>query len=115
MPRRNISLPAELDDLARRRGLNVSALAQAAIAEAVDRLDRMAALDAWLDELDVVHGPPSAREVAEAEAWVRATIRVVPASGTEAPVSVPLVRADAAPRAKAKALPAGGPRSRSNS
>ena len=97
----------------------MSALAQIAIIEEVDRLDRMAALDAWLDELDATHGPPSAREVADAEAWVRATIRVVPATGDPSSVSVPLVRAEAAPkrtaRAKAKALPSGRSRSRSTS
>lgn len=71
MARRNISLPDDLDELARRRGLNVSALARGAIVAELERSDRMARLDAWLDELDASHGPPSAEAVAAAEAWVR--------------------------------------------
>jgi post-segregation antitoxin (ccd killing protein) len=70
MARRNISLPSDLDDEARRAGLNVSAIAQRAIAQELDRRRRMAALEEWLDELDAEHGAPSAAAMAEAEAWV---------------------------------------------
>lgn len=69
MTRRNISLPDDLDQAARNQGLNVSALAQQAIVDALDRQSRMAGLDAWLDELDAEHGPPSAEAIAEADAW----------------------------------------------
>lgn len=70
MARRNISLPEDLDRAARAAGLNVSALAQGAVAAELDRRRRMARLDAWLDELDQLHGEPSARMTAEAQAWV---------------------------------------------
>lgn len=69
MARRNISLPDDLDDRARRAGLNVSALAQRAVSLELDRQSRMAQLDAWLDELDASHGAPSARAMAAARDW----------------------------------------------
>jgi len=77
--RRNISLPEDLDEAARAEGLNVSALAQQAIVDALDQRARMARLDAWLDELDARHGPPSGKAVAEAEAWVASGARVAKA------------------------------------
>ena len=70
MARRNISLPDDLDEQARRARLNVSALAQRAVAAELDRRERMARLDAWLDELDAEHGAPSAKAMAEARKWV---------------------------------------------
>lgn len=69
MARRNISLPDDLDGEARRERLNISALAQAAIASELDRRRRMAQLDRWLDELDAEHGAPTAEVLAEARAW----------------------------------------------
>lgn len=69
MARRNISLPNDLDERARRAGLNISALAQQAVAYELARQARMARLDAWLDELDGQQGAPSAKAVAAAEAW----------------------------------------------
>ncbi|HUP68411.1 MAG TPA: hypothetical protein VM142_01225 [Acidimicrobiales bacterium] len=69
MARRNISLPDDLDDRARRARLNVSALAQRAVSLELDRQSRMAQLDAWLDELDAAHGAPSARAMAAARDW----------------------------------------------
>lgn len=69
MARRNISLPDELDEQARRAGLNVSALAQRAVADELDRKARMGQLDAWLDELDAAHGAPSAEAMASARQW----------------------------------------------
>ncbi|MGH9127045.1 MAG: type II toxin-antitoxin system CcdA family antitoxin [Acidimicrobiales bacterium] len=72
MARRNISLPDALDEQARSARLNVSALAQRAVADELDRLARMSQLDAWLDELDGKDGPPSSVEIAEAEAWAAA-------------------------------------------
>ncbi len=93
--RRNNSLPDDLDDQARRAKLNVSALAQRAVADELDRLQRMAALDAWLDELDATRGAPSASARAEAEAWL-ATATAVTARRKASP------RADtAAPRGRA--------------
>src|SRR5207245_1469887 len=78
MARRNISLPDELDDQARAARLNVSALAQRAVAEELDRRQRMAALDAWLDDLDAAHGAPSAKARAKAEAWLASATPVKP-------------------------------------
>lgn len=69
MARRNISLPDDLDDRARSARLNVSALAQRAVAQELDRQSRMVQLDAWLDELDAAHGAPSPKAMAEAKEW----------------------------------------------
>jgi len=70
MARRNISLPDDLDEQARRAQLNVSALTQRAVADELDRRRRMADLGAWLDELDGAHGAPSTEAVAEARTWL---------------------------------------------
>lgn len=78
MARRNISLPDDLDAKARRAKLNVSALAQRAVTDELDRRQRMAALDAWLDELDAAHGEPSAKTRASAEAWLASANPVEP-------------------------------------
>lgn len=78
MARRNISLPDDLDEQARSARLNVSALAQRAVADELDRRQRMAALDAWLDELDVAHGAPSAKAKAKAKAWLDSATAVQP-------------------------------------
>ncbi len=80
MARRNISLPDDLDDRARRARLNVSALAQEAVAQELDRQARMARLDAWLDELDEQQGPPSAKAFAAAQAWAASAKAVPPHS-----------------------------------
>jgi len=69
MTRRNISLPDDLDEQARRAQLNVSALAQRAVADELDRRERMAKLDAWLDEMDAANGAPSAEAMASAREW----------------------------------------------
>jgi post-segregation antitoxin (ccd killing protein) len=95
MARRNISLPDDLDDEARRAKLNVSALAQRAVADELDRRQRMAALDAWLDELDATQGAPSAKARAKAEAWLASATAVKPTRRTP-----PRSRA-AAPRTRA--------------
>ena len=76
MTRRNISLPDDLDDLARDAGLNVSALARQAILGELDRRSRMRRLDVWLDALDEEHGPPSRVAREEAEAWIASAIPV---------------------------------------
>jgi len=78
MARRNISLPDDLDQQARVARLNVSALAQRAVADELDRRERMAALDAWLDELDAAHGAPSAKAKANAAAWLDSATAVQP-------------------------------------
>lgn len=69
MTRRNISLPDALDERARAAKLNVSALAQRAIEEELERLDRIAHLDQWLSDLDEEHGPLSPEDLATADEW----------------------------------------------
>ena len=76
MARRNISLPDDLDERARRARLNVSALAQRAVADELDRRERMRALDVWLDELDAAHGAPSEEAEAHAQAWLESAVGV---------------------------------------
>lgn len=78
MARRNISLPDDLDEQARSARLNVSALAQRAVADELDRRERMAALDAWLDDLDAAHGAPSEQAKAKAQAWLDSATAVKP-------------------------------------
>lgn len=69
MARVNITLPDELIGQARAAGLNVSRLASAAVAEELDRLAKIAELDAYLAELERTLGPPSEQEIADARAW----------------------------------------------
>lgn len=76
MARRNISLPDDLNDQARRARLNVSALAQRAVTEELDRRQRMARLDTWLDELDVAHGMPSVDAMGAAREWFSSATEV---------------------------------------
>jgi post-segregation antitoxin (ccd killing protein) len=83
MARRNISLPDDLDEQARRARLNVSALAQRAVADELDRRHRMARLDAWLDELDAEHGAPSEKAMAEAREWVASARQVQQRTASE--------------------------------
>lgn len=69
MARVNISVPDDLVERARAAGLNVSRLAAAALSEELDRRAKLAALDAYLDELDAELGPVSADESRAAAAW----------------------------------------------
>lgn len=85
MARRNISLPDDLDDRARHARLNVSALAQLAVAQELDRQARMAQLDAWLDELDAAHGAPSPKAMAEAKEWFSSGRMVQPRKASVRP------------------------------
>ena len=69
MARVNITVPDDLAEQARAAGLNVSRLASAALADELDRRAKLAALDAYLHELDAELGPVSAEERAAAESW----------------------------------------------
>lgn len=69
MARVNITMPDELHAEARRAGLNVSQLAQQAIAQELGRLARIAELDAYLADLELELGPTSETERDEARAW----------------------------------------------
>jgi post-segregation antitoxin (ccd killing protein) len=70
MARVNITVPDELLSRARAVGLNVSRLASSAVAEELDRLSKIAELDAYLAELDAELGPLGDQEVAAAREWV---------------------------------------------
>jgi hypothetical protein len=69
MARVNITIPDELLEHARTAGLNVSRLAAAALAEELDRRAKIAALDAYLAEMDAELGPVPDAELREAAAW----------------------------------------------
>jgi hypothetical protein len=70
MARVNITIPDELLEHARTAGLNVSRLAAAALAEELDRRAKIAALDAYLAEMDAELGPVPDAELQDAAAWV---------------------------------------------
>jgi post-segregation antitoxin (ccd killing protein) len=70
MARVNITVPDDIAHRARAAGLNVSRVASAALAEELDRLAKIDALDAYLAQHEAEHGPISAEEQAAAEAWV---------------------------------------------
>ena len=69
MARVNITIPDDIVQQARAAGLNVSRLAAAGVAEALDRLARIAELDAYLAELDAELGPVGDDERAAARDW----------------------------------------------
>ncbi|MDO5499349.1 MAG: type II toxin-antitoxin system CcdA family antitoxin [Propionibacteriaceae bacterium] len=69
MARVNITVPDDLLRQARKAGLNVSRLASAALTEELDRRAKMAALNAYLAELDAESGPISDAERSDAVAW----------------------------------------------
>ena len=69
MARVNITVPDDLYDQAKKAGLNVSQVAQRAIASQLDRLAKIAELDAYLAELDAELGPISDVERADAAEW----------------------------------------------
>ena len=74
MARVNITIPDELLDQARTAGLNVSRLAAAALAEELDRLAKLAELDAYLGELDAELGPVPQHELRAAREWADAAL-----------------------------------------
>lgn len=69
MARVNVTIPDELHRAARSAGLNVSRLAQQAIAAELVRREKVAALDAYLAELETELGPIPEDERAAARAW----------------------------------------------
>jgi post-segregation antitoxin (ccd killing protein) len=79
MARVNITVPDEILQAARAAGLNVSRLATAALGEELDRQQKVAALDAYLAELQTVLGPIGAEQAAAAERWVDSVLAGQPA------------------------------------
>ena len=71
MARVNITIPDEIHARARAAGINVSRVAAAALADELDRRDRVAALDELLEQMAAENGAPSDEEMAEARAWAR--------------------------------------------
>ncbi len=69
MSRVNITVPNDVASEARLLGLNVSRLATGALVEEIDRRRKIAALDAYLEELDLQLGLVPADEQAAASAW----------------------------------------------
>ncbi len=69
MARVNITMPDDLYGQARRAGLNISRLAQAAAAAELGRRAKVEELDAYLADLDAELGPTSDADRAEASAW----------------------------------------------
>jgi len=69
MARVNISMPEDVYRRARRAGLNISQLAQRAVGAELDRLAKIAALDAYLAELEAEFGPVGEVEQIEASHW----------------------------------------------
>lgn len=69
MARVNITMPDHLYRQARAARLNISQLAQAAVAAELRRLAKIAELDAYLAELEAELGPTNETERAEAKTW----------------------------------------------
>lgn len=69
MARVNITMPDEQYRRAKQAELNVSQLAQLAVAAELQRQAKIAELDAHLAELEAELGPISNDERAEARAW----------------------------------------------
>jgi post-segregation antitoxin (ccd killing protein) len=80
MARVNITIPDELLGRARRADLNVSRIASTALAEELDRLAKIAELDAYLATLDEELGPPSEKDTAAARRWVDELMGAEPTS-----------------------------------
>lgn len=70
MARLNITMPDHVVARGRAVGVNFSALATAAVEAEVERQAKIAALDAYLAELEAELGPIPPEEIAEAQAWV---------------------------------------------
>jgi Post-segregation antitoxin CcdA len=81
MARVNITVPDDVIAQARAAGLNVSRLATGALIDELDRRGKVAALDAYLADLEVELGPIPAEEAAAASRWVE-QIRSNEPSGT---------------------------------
>jgi post-segregation antitoxin (ccd killing protein) len=75
MARVNITVPDDLYRQARNAGLNVSQLAQGAVAAELRRLAKIAELDAYLAELEAELGPTTEAERAEAKTWADGLFR----------------------------------------
>ncbi len=66
----SISVPDEIATAAKDAGVNISALATEALRDELDRLAKIAELDAYLDSAETDQGPIDDEDVAEAGRWV---------------------------------------------
>jgi hypothetical protein len=80
MARVNITVPDEVIVRARTAKLNISRIATAALVEELDRLVKLAELDAYLAELEAERGPITDEEAAEGRAWLDAVLAAPPVS-----------------------------------
>jgi post-segregation antitoxin (ccd killing protein) len=69
MARVNITIPTDLVSRAKAAGLNISALASAAVEAELERLDRRAGLEEYWAELEAEFGPTPPEEIARIDAW----------------------------------------------
>lgn len=69
MSRVNVTVPDDLLTRARSAGLNISRISSSALADELDRHDKVAALDRYLSDLEAEVGPVSADERAAARDW----------------------------------------------
>ena len=84
MARVNITVPDTLLGRARSAGLNVSRLSARALADELDRLARIAELDAYLGELDGELGPLSHDDRVAAQEWADRALPERPGRGGSA-------------------------------
>lgn len=69
MARVNLSIPDDVVTAAKAAGLNISRFATVALVDELERRSKIAALDAYLADLEAQLGPVSESEAAEAAAW----------------------------------------------
>jgi post-segregation antitoxin (ccd killing protein) len=80
MARVNITVPDEVMVRARAAKLNISRIATTALVDELNRLVKLAELDAYLAELEAERGPITEEETAAARAWLDAALSSPPAS-----------------------------------
>jgi post-segregation antitoxin (ccd killing protein) len=85
MARVNITVPDELIDQARTQGLNVSRITAQALREELDRLRKIAELDAYLADLDAALGPIPDDERITATSWADTILTTPPANTASVP------------------------------
>ncbi|MGL4175300.1 MAG: type II toxin-antitoxin system CcdA family antitoxin [Dermatophilaceae bacterium] len=72
MARVNVSVPDEVIARAHDAGVNVSRVATSALEHELERLARVALLDAYLADLDERHGPVPDADLDAARSWLDA-------------------------------------------
>ncbi len=80
MARVNVTIPDDVIEQARAEGLNVSRIATAALLDELDRRAKVAALDAYLAELEAELGPVPLDDQQAAARWADRLLAPPPAS-----------------------------------